>query len=196
MAKPYRPAPSPVPAPPAALESAPPQLDQAAVAPAATVSAPSPVAAAPPIGPIPGPKFGKAPQGMITEAGGHVEKVDDNLPKGMISELTVGKPKVKPLNPIMEKQTVPPPAQKPRSEVDDLNAPKAHVAETDLAPLKKGYAPTKKGAHPVEFPAQATVNGKVVTITEQASWTDEDGSIYRTDEGDLLAEKKVQFLRG
>ena len=176
----------------------PPQPDQAAVAPAAPPQPAPPSTPAPPVNtapPVPRPVFGHAPPGMITEAGGNVEVMEDKLPKGMISELSLRRPQVKPLQPIMEKEQPPKPEPKPRTELDDLNAPKVHLAETDLEPLKTNYAPTKKGPHPVEFPAKAVVNGQPVTLTEQASWTVEDGAIYRTDENELVSERKVQLLK-
>ena len=195
MARFNRPSPSPVTTAPSAV----PETSAAAETEAPPAAAPAP--APPPAPPVntapPGPRpgFGHAPPGMITEQGGNVEVMEDKLPKGMISELSLRRPQVKPLQPIMEKEQPPKPEPKPRTELDDLNAPKAHLAETDLNPTRTNYAPTKKGPHPVEFPAKSVVNGKPVTLTEQASWTVEDGAIYRTDENELVSERKVQLLK-
>ncbi len=172
----------------------------------AAAAPPAPPAASGPPQPL---APGVAPPGMLVERGGKVQDSNkEYLPPGVIGEATLRKPQIRPLS---QQQVPQPPTPfigeetlrhadrfgEAQADATVESFVKKYITEDELKPRAVAPSDRKEGTgSPIQLPAQAIVNGEAVVITEQVSWTPEQGSTWRTQDGDTFAGGQVQFMQG
>lgn len=111
---------------------------------------------------------------MITEMGGKVEKPNYSMP-GFITEMSVRNPVPQPPPATITERDMPLPGARPPAPV----------------PL-----PKQSRGRMLNLPTQGVVNGVLVAVVSQVSYSEEAGSVWKLEDGTTVADREISFLQG